>query len=499
MLTENTINEEQELIEQLQRRWMIGSDEPLSLDALPQSWRPIIETQAVERHSIMTLALASQHQCVLFQPEPPGDLIHHTPLPDLQQPLIPQRLRPLFRRIIKNVNKQAALKPGILLELLLRRGYIAHPADWLPSAADEELPDIYLPWCQWAATEIGTHNSHDSESLNADNWDDWYPAQRISQLKALRFKDSAMARILVETCAHKEPADKRLRVIQTLAINLCEDDVTYLQELLKDRSQKIVTLAAQYLARLGKGIRTKTDSKESNNAKELAQGYELKKTGIIKKRVQVSPLKLKSKKQQAIRSEQLENTLLSDFADTLGINVTQLAASWQFSENRPHDNQAFVANSVNTLAEDGIERLIENILNYIATDDAELHLLHMLTPRLSESRRSSLMGEIVKKHSINFSFRDYLSFSHTPLIELHWNTLKSTRPWKSLEKEIKKDLEENGYIDSHAIARELSALGMFLPQEAAAQTLNAIFDLGVLRADPITDHLKFNADLSPHH
>lgn len=497
MLTENTVEEEQALVEQLQRRWMIGSDEPLPLDALPQNWRPFIETQAIARHSLLALALASQHQSVLFQPQAPAGLTPHPSLPDLQQPVIPDRLRPLFRRIIESINKQSILKPGIFLRQLLYRGYIAHPADWLPSAADEDLPDIYIPWCIWASNELGTLQNHEHQNLDEDNWDDWYPAERLSLLKALRFKNAAAARSLIKTCAIREPADKRLKVIQTLAINLSDDDAAYLQELLNDRSQKIVTLAAQYLARLGKTSRPTLEDGKANNTKELAEGYELKKSGVIKKRLQLVPLKLKSKKQQSVRSEQLENTPLVDFANALDIDVEQLVTSWQFSENRPHDNQAFVANAVKTLADVGIELLIDNLLKHLASNEADLHLLQMLIPRLTDHNRASLTLTILKQPSINYTFYDCLSFLNSPLEAFDWETLKAARPWINLLKALEQELQENGYITNPSIARELMALGLILPHSLAEQTLTAIFDLGTLRADPVTDLLKFNADLHP--
>jgi hypothetical protein len=485
--------EELQQLENLQRRWMIGSDEALDLQTLPSSWQPLIERLPTERHSLMALALASQYQSIVLTEPEPTDLFSQENLPDLAMPVISENLRGLFRRIILKPD----INPSPLLRLLLQRGYIAHPADWLPSAKENNLPEIYLPWSHWVAKGNQQGNNSPYGKLTADNWDQWYPAQRIAALKEMRFIDPADTRALITTCAANEPAEKRVKIIQALSINLSIDDIPALQDLLKDRSQKIAHLAAQFLARLGSNQSQPQESEAKELVTELAATYEIKKSGLFKKKKRLSPLKLKSKKQQALRSEQLEKVSLIDFATALQIDINELASSWEFTNNRFHDNHAFITNAVNTLPDSGIEALLENLLANINSEDRSFALLQLLQARLSNTKRSSLMLELLQQRNTDIDFSDVFTFLDAPIQHLDWSALQTTEPWKTLIKSITENLKDNGYIDNYFINSEIITLGLFLPQNIAEKVLNHLTEIGMLGADPILDCLKLNTQLIP--
>src|SRR5690606_16100062 len=111
----------------------------------------------------------------------------------------------------------------------------------------------------------------------------------------------------------------------------------------------VALLAMQYLARLGMGHGVSEDENAEAMARELAETYELKKGGILKKGLKLLPIKLKSKKQQSVRSELLQKIPVGLFAHALSIDVKELLMYWQFSENRDHDNQSFIVNAVNNI------------------------------------------------------------------------------------------------------------------------------------------------------
>ncbi|WP_444931636.1 DUF5691 domain-containing protein [Microbulbifer sp. SSSA002] len=494
MLTPEQIQEEQLLLERLQQRWMVGSDLPIELDALPASWHPLFEDLAEEHFALAAIALLSQHQSALYQPQTAEELRDFPLLPELNKPVLPYPMRAHFRRVSGSLQSHSTEQIGLLLQLMLQRGYIAHPADWLPSSSDEGLPGVYLPWSQWVANEQSAID--EKEALTEENWDDWYPASRLVKLREMRFSNPAAALALIQTCAAGEPAEKRLRIVQVLTIRLSEADTEYLQSLLKDRSQKVVRLASQYLSRLGQAPELEGNAQTVSSAQELAEFYELKNKGLVNKQPQLLPRKLKSKKQQAIRSELLQKIPLHSFAEVLDITVADLAGAWQFDTNRDYDNHSFVTSAVDSLPDEAIALLVGNIEGYLDTGEAGMPLLHSLLPRLEQSRRAELVFGLLQHKKAKVDFQDLLQFLPEPLTELSWDGLKKTSPWKALLKLVAEELNENGYLQSIYIQRELTALGLMLPRETTQPLLETLFKQGVLQADPATDCLRFNRGLA---
>lgn len=493
--------EEQQLIEQLQRRWMVGSKDPLSEEQLPRDWRPLLQDQSAERKSLLALAILSQHQALLLTPEADSDLKAKPDLPALDLPSIHSHLRPLFRRNLDNIKKLSGIELRHLLQLLLQRNCTAHPADWLPSPKDEDSPSVYWPWCRWVSSELAGGDDASTESLTTENWDSFYPAQRLSILRELRHQDRHAARELIYACVHRETAEKRLKIIETLAINLSQDDGEFLQSLTQDRSQKISSLASQYLARLGLGqpLTTGTGAAGEDSAaqaKELAEGYELKKVGLIRARYKLVPRKLKSKKQQAVRSELLQNVSFREFASALGMEEHSLAANWQFTENRDHDNQCFIISAANTMPDEHMAVLLESLLAQIESSNAMLSHVKLLLPRLHEHNRAALMRELLNNKAVDFDFVDGLAFIDAPLASLSWKEFSKTRAWKKLTETLHEEVANKGYVDNHHAVKELIALGLLLPADIADAGLQAIVALGVLRADPALDSLKLNIELT---
>ncbi|WP_428240182.1 DUF5691 domain-containing protein [Gynuella sp.] len=491
MLTETQVREEQLCIEQLQQRWMVGSNSPLNREDLPTDWQPLCHGIAPERLSIMALALASQHQEILYQHHDSTPLPSRPPLPALSLPVLPERLRPWFRQALESIHKRTQIGHSALMHLLSQRGFVAHPADWLLSESDDDLPDVYLPWQQWVS-QTGTTTA-EPEALTAENWDDWFPAPRLQQLKRLRRTDPDAARTLLETCISRESADKRLKLVEVLAVRLTEADGSFLQTLLQDRSGKVSALATQLLIRLGHY--PADDQNQRQLTEELATNLELKKAGLIKKRLLVSSKPLNNKTRQAIRTQQLETVILAELATTLGITTKQLLDSWQFSQHRSSDNQAFVTNAVNTLADELLQPLLDNLMNYLVSEPEELWLLRLLSPRLSVQQRHNILQTLISQKGPGIEFHSCLAFLSEPLTTLTWQSLTNTTAWKTLQESIKTQLTDSRYLDDPLIDRELVALGLLLPAELAAQVLQYLWQIGVQQADPVTDLLKLNAEL----
>lgn len=491
-----SINKEHHLIDQMQRRWMIGSGEPLATDQLPESWRPLLSNVEPRKQALFALALSSQHQTWLFEPEKPDDLFKTPELPILDIPLLPDPLRPLFCRIVETTRRAGGAPLSHLLQLLLKRHCTVHPADWMPSLQDQNIPPIYWPWCRWIDHACKHEVADDFEILNSDNWNDFYPAERLEQLRKMRNEDRTAARILIEKHVGSEAADKRVKIIETLAIGLNEADATYLKKLTKDRSQKVSQQACRLLSRLGLEQDSSEDEQSESAANELAEYFEVKKSGILGRNKKLVPKKLKSKKQQSIRTAQLETVSLRQFARALNLALMDLASIWSFTDNRLQDNHNFVFNAIGSLPENELRDLLNNLIQLANTEENILPLIQLVLPRLQEQERTELVYGLLKNASNHFSFLDCLSFIEIPLTRINWEFLIKTNAWKTLIKELKNDYQKQGYIETARSVEELNALGLFLPQETAQKTVDMLAKIGLPRSEPALNSLNLNAQLN---
>jgi hypothetical protein len=103
----------------------------------------------------------------------------------------------------------------------------------MPDASDEDAPDVYALWRDWAAfTAAGeTTRRQTGDQLTADNWDDFWPAARKAALIGLRRRDPSAARALLEAKLGSENAEARLRLVSLLSERLSGDDVAFLESL----------------------------------------------------------------------------------------------------------------------------------------------------------------------------------------------------------------------------------------------------------------------------
>lgn len=484
-------DEQQQLIDRLQQLWMLGNAEALETK-IPKEWRTMLEGEPPERQQLIVLALSAQFQSLTQLPLAPKNLKTRPPLPTLKFPVLPSNFRAIFRRLINE-----RLPVPALLVLLAQRQYVAHPLDWLPSARDEDLPEVYWPWYRWVVdSEVKNEEDEDQlENLNADNWDLFFPAERLAQLRSLRASKPAEARQLIQDCASREPAEKRLKIMKTLSTNLSRDDESFLYELTKDRSGKIVALARSYLARLG--IRSQNDENESSSGQttDLAETFELKKVGVIKKRILLVPKALKNNKQKAIRTELLGKVTITDFASALGVAPAELANYWQYSANRQQDNLVFLTNAVDVLADKDVEVLLENLFSQLNDYDELKYLLQVILPRLSATRCDQVIRSVLLDGGKEMHFFEAIELLKNGTLGLEFSALEKSWAWKHLVKSIKEEVKDKGYIEAHAVSSELFALGLLVSQKAAKEIIASCLKLGMMGADLALDCLSLNSNL----
>jgi len=479
-------------IERLRQLWMVGISEGLSLDKLPDSWRELVAAQPIDKRALTALALAAQQQ-LFFSVHRADDLQARPELPALALPVLPDELRPAFRHCLKSVGRQSHVNIRNLLNLLLQRSVTAHPADWLPDPKDLDLPEIYWPWARWVANEL--NSDEDDETLTADSWDDFYPAQRLALLKTMRLRDPAATRELIAQCAPREPAEKRLRIMQVLAMNLSPADEEFLRGLVRDRSKKIARLAEKLLYRLDLKPAEADAAKRRELAAELAETFELKTTGLLKRQRQVVPKKLKNDKQRSLRSEWLQSVPPQDLAEALGLELPTLLQGWRFGANRDIDNRAFLRNAAELLADEHISILFDRLIDEVAEAGEGLELVGQLLERLPLQQRSAVVRRCLAERKLTFPFQAAQMFVDEPLPQLTLAEIQKSNAWKPLAKAVGQACADGGYVTSDGVYQELLALGLLLSQACAAKVLEQMTRLGANLADPAFDALRLNAKL----
>src|SRR5881394_2530620 len=251
----------------IRNAWMAGRS---ALEHCPAEWRGAVEGGG----ETALAALAGHAAAVLFRTTPSTPLEPPPLLPALALPVMAERLRPVFRRILATKNGAAPLRQ--LIDLVTARGYGVHPADWLPSPGDDWVPDVYAPWLDWVRAE--SKAVAEAGGLTVENYSRRAWAERRVALARLRQTDPAAALSIIAAKAAAEPAERRLRLVEVLETRLSEVDASFLEGLANDRSERVQATARTFLARLGR------ISDGGDLAAELAEMVALGKVGLVNRR-----------------------------------------------------------------------------------------------------------------------------------------------------------------------------------------------------------------------
>ena len=455
--------------------WITGGN---AASLAPEAWRTLIAAASAEECERRLVAVAGQAWDVAFRPALPGDIARQKDLPHLALPTIPDSLRPLFRQALRQApgNDQLAA-----LRLAERRGFSAHPLDWMPAASSENVPDLYAPWQDWVQS-LDKEEKKGADELDEETWDSFYPAERRLLLKALRRQEPARALQLVTAKAGEEPAERRLALIETLTVGLGENDVPYLQSLAGDRSGKIRALAARLLARLhhkSKGLTTE-------DLAELTAFFEVGNKGIFKRSKSIRAKPLKSPAQALRRAALLEMSSLLELAAALEVSEAEFIDCWQFDGEgalKPSADACLTQVVVQSAADEFVERLANRLL-----EEKELNpLLLSLLPRLSRTSQQRVMLKILAGQTVT-----QLSFiEHGDLAQA--GDILSSHAYKAAKVAIEKEQENN-------VSYTLSSLNV-LACVATAEAAGAVLDelaasFGIFPANPALALLRLNFELA---
>jgi len=450
-------------------RWTMGS---AAAPAAPV-WSAELGAEPAEAE-LRLLALSGQFLGVVVTAEPPQDLRVLPDIPALALPTVPDALRPLVHRVLSAFKETQ--RKAELLDFLSARGWTTHPAEWMPSANDEDAPDVYAPWRDWAgiAASSSAVRRQAGDQLNADNWEDFWPAARKVALTELRRRDPAAARTVLEAKLGNENADVRLPLLSLLATGLSEADTPFLEGIAaNDRAPKVKALAASLLARLGKGAAV------GENIAELAGFFSVKMKGLLRRSRVIQFENVKTPAQVHRRAALLEGADIASLARALTLTPQELVDAWSWDVDRQAD-----ASLAGLVARTGTDSLVAQTAEAMSQGDASV-FLDALTPRLAPGQRSELAERVLRTRRFSFDMAKTIA-GGTARLENPLTAPAGAALLAALRRDDAKPSDE---------LTELFALGLIASRAAARQALERLNGAGLLQGDPRLDMLRLNAAL----
>ncbi len=460
-------------IEGAKLRWMAGGEAPTggALDAGHTG----VEAQ------LRLLAEAAQARAVCLRPDVPQTLETVAPVPTPKLPLLPEALRPMFRRLMKVSNERAHARA--VIGLMARRGVMAHPFDWLPPKDTEGFPADYGALAAWQA---GSAPRDEGEILSEANWDGYLPAERLAAFTAFRGSDPAAARALLATKAPAVPAEERTKLVAALAEGLSPEDQPFLESLGSDRSGKVKTAARRLLARLGVLA-------PDEDAAELAAFFEVKK-GLLSRTPGIVPrTKLNDVQLSRIR-DLLEIVPPQLLAGSLGTDEAGLAAMWSLK------HQVLAEMMLSALVSGGGDAALRAFwVRMRAENDHALVNLVSVAPRLSPDEADSELIRIARAGPLVY-YQHVTTIAGAGFSPAFAETLLKNATITEIIRDAAAAVtardETHATRTAPVIAAEMIRnLGPHLPRPAAIALREKVQGPIFASADPALDPLNFNIAL----
>ena len=460
-------------IEPVLTRWTMGG---AAAPVAPPPWNEVIGTEPVEAE-LRLLALSGQYLSVLVQAEPAEALRALPDLPALAMPSLTPALRPLARRILQAMREGRQRRD--LIQFVARRGWTLHPGDWMPAAGDDDLPDVYAPWRDWAeaAASLQAVTGKPTHGLTAENWEDYWPAARGVALAELRRRDPAAALAVFEAKFAEQNADARVRLLALLANGLSEADRPFLESLAGDRAPRVKALATSLLGRLGHGSAVGEDDVE------LAGFFEVKAKGLLRRTQVVAPLPLKTPAQTGRRRALMAETDITAFAAALKLSPDDLVASWSWRTDAGNDHE-LIAMAERSAPETVIALLYEMLGS---GDTVNVQHMQALQPRLTPAQCTALAVRVLGANGGTFQMALAIAGGGCGI-----DRVIDLAVGRTLVAALQ--TSEDGTRRPDQLA-ELQALGLVASRGAASAALDRLAVGGMLAADPRLDMLRFNAAL----
>lgn len=416
-----------------------------------------------EEAELRLLVLAGQALATMVVPEPAGGLQGVPDLPALALPTMPSSLRPLAASILSG--RDEWLRDGTL-RLIEARGYVVHPADWMPTAGSS-VPDVYAPWQDWV------RGIESASGPAVAGWDDLGPSGRLAMLAALRRSDPDAALDLVSARLSGEPPDRRLAMVKTLAVRLAERDRGFLDGLSADRAPSVREEALRLLARLG----TVTAGSLEDDVSDLVQVV----SGPIPGRRSISLGSRMNHAQQARLEKVMATADAAAFAGALGIADADLPRLWPWGQDVVIDQR--FADLLTGTGSDAVMAAIAESIDGGAP--IGVHTLRTGARRLSADGQAQI---------VRSSFRQRTSLSSIVSSATVLGVVddpEDSAEWRSVHLQLLRE------VDPHAStgAMTLQALGLLVTRTAAQAMLDSLARTSLQAGDPRLHTLRINAAL----
>lgn len=469
-------------LDTLATRWLVGGGSQLPLPAV---WQEPLAGLPPQEQELAALALYAQARQFLSQPALPAGSRGGVPLPPLPLPTLPDALRRRFRRLLAAPAARELLPAT--LQLMASRGWIAHPYDFMPSATSAPLPAAYAGLRLWSAeTPVA------ATTIDADNWDEFTPAQRRSLLLAQWQSDAAAARAVLVARFAGEGAEQRVSLLEMLSLCLSQDDAEFLQSLASDRSEKVRNLAQTLLARLGEK-RPLADEQLA----ELREDFEFIRSGLLRRTINVAMAVKKNGAQRATRRTRLQNCSWSQLCSALQMQGPALIEAFRF-EGRL-DEAHFVDCALRSAPDAEVVQLSRRLL----LEDPARELccaLSDLLPHLDGATRIELATTCLARGSALRDFSEILALAGGPLPDRHpLDLVHASRHWRRVEGLIQEQLKPEIDQALPALAEELWAVALLISASNAETLLARLIQRGLPAASPLLEPLHFNARLPSNH
>ena len=482
MLTLETLTQDLAQVDALKQGWLMGDGGTAA--ALPPHW-PQPDGVNDDDRALLALAYCSQYP-LLEQVAAPQQLQPLSALPMLGLPTLATECRPAFRQILSALSKHEGLY-WRLFNLLVSRGVVPHPLDWLPTANENRLPAAFAPWLRW----VGSADI----ALTEASWGDFSPAARLNALRELRRDAPHDARSLLALMAPSEPADKRFDLYELLSLGLSDDDLPLLETLQQDRSQKVKELATRFKMRLGE----QGQQAQDETITEL-QGWLTRKTrGLLRRETLLLAPELKSSVQYRDRCQALASVSLPALAASMELTLDALLEQWSFADNHGKGNhspnESLLHNIAASLPEAQVMLAAQRLLQAAADDGTDPSLsLRILAPRLSEEACIGLAGHLLARS-------DLLPNTLGILFAEEWRWLSpevfSQSPSAALLIQRLKELASAGESQDsdYSLTLAMQQIGLCLNYDCAQWLLAQVTNMGLSPLHPLLEHLKFNVSL----
>ena len=427
---------------------------------------------------------------VCHRPSPPGAVEYLSKLPELDWPVLSESLRGYFRRALMHIGSSKPLQLD-LVHLAAARGYVVHPADWLPTKRHEKLPEIYAPWVDWLASEQDDRAAEAPNTLTEETWANFMPAERCRLLVEMRKQDPDQARVLIASKAPGELAPHRLDLVQILETGLSQSDAEFVADLENDRSIKVALYAKKLQLRLGLLEESEQD------IQELVDFLEVRKT---KNKLEISPGSIRTQAQKDRRTDLFDKLPLSALLKALELSgIEALIEAW---ENPGKD----------TLINDDLCRMLAN-----SGTDEEAHQLALawadyprvysqwigkLCDRLTSEQRRSVA---IKAYQSRFLPDDDVTWLERAKLYagpnlgcLPWKDIEGSAEFKTLLKNASQGsagTSKKAMQATRAFEGQFAHLSLMCDQPAAEKIMTEVINCGLMEADPKLSILRFNLNL----